>query len=111
MKFGNTKIGGMSFSSTKIGGAKYGDTLVYQSGPVLPDGPLEYIETDGSAYIDTGIIGKWPKSCELKIGVINTDFACFLGARVAGGGRRFQLVMSNGGSVDFGTSTSYLLHY
>lgn len=108
MKFGDTTIGGMSLGSTRIGGAKLGNTLVYQSGPSLPDGPLEYIETDGSAYINTGIEGKWPRSCELKIGVINTDFACFLGARVASEGRRFQLVMHNGGRVDIGAVNSYV---
>ena len=107
MKLGNTTIGGLSLGSTRIGGAKLGNTLVYQSGPSLPDGPLEYIETDGSAYINTGIEGKWPRSCELKIGVINTDFACFLGARVASEGRRFQLVMNLGGRVDIGAVKSY----
>ena len=108
MKYGSTTICGMSFGSTRIGGAKLGNTLVYQSGPVLPDGPLEYIETDGSAYINTGIEGKWPRSCELKVGVINTDFACFLGARVASEGRRFQLVMNTGGHVDIGAVNSYV---
>lgn len=55
MKFGNTKIGGMSFGPTKIGGAKYGNTLVFQSGEggggegdviILPDGytKVEYVE-------------------------------------------------------------------
>lgn len=107
MKFGNTTIGGMSFGSTKIGGAKLGNTLVYQSGPALPDGPLEYIETDGSAYIDTGIEGKWPRSCELKALIVNTAFACLLGARVGTGGLRFQLIMNSSNRVDIGASNSY----
>lgn len=107
MQFGNTKIGGMSFGSTKIGGVKYGNTLVYQSGPSIPDGPVEYIETDGAAYINTGIIGKWPKSCEMKVLIVNTDFACFLGSRVANNGMRFQPVMNMSNRVDFGTSNSY----
>lgn len=107
MKFGNVNIGGMSFGSTKIGGAKYGNTLVYQSGPALPDGPLEYIETDGSAYINTGIVSNEPKSCEMKALIVNTDFACFLGSRVANNGSRFQMVMNSGGRVDFGTHNSY----
>ena len=36
MKFGNTKIGGMSFGPTKIGGAKYGNTLVFNGGGPAP---------------------------------------------------------------------------
>lgn len=107
MKYGNIIIGGMSFGSTKIGGAKYGNTLVYQSGPALPDGPLEYIETDGSAFINTGIEGKWPRSCEMKILVVSTTWAVFLGDRVANNGNRFQMVMTGSNRVDFGTYTSY----
>lgn len=56
MKFGNTKIGGMSFGSTKIGGAKYGNTLVFQPGGQPQPTMIPYIRggADGS-YIDTGI--------------------------------------------------------
>ena len=67
MKYGNTTIGGMSFGSTRIGGAKYGNTLVFQPGGNLPYTPVEYIETDGVAYINTNITGTPNKSAEIKI--------------------------------------------
>lgn len=67
MKFGNTNIGGMSFGSTKIGGAKLGNTLVYQQGgePAVPTF-VDYIETDGVAYINTEILGNDNRSAEIK---------------------------------------------
>ena len=84
MKFGNTTIGGMSFGSTKIGGAKYGNTLVFDGGgsePALPYAPVEYIKTDGAAYIDTGIKGNDPRSCWFKfsMGSVGSSPRCILG--------------------------------
>ena len=35
--------------------------------PPLPYTPVEYIETDGVAYIDTGITGVPSKSAEIKV--------------------------------------------
>ena len=107
IKLGSNNIGKIYLGSYSIGKAYLGSDLVYQSGPALPDGPLEYIKTDGSAFIDTGIEGKWPRSCELKVLIVNTDFACFLGARVGADGRRFQPVMNASNRVDIGTSNSY----
>ena len=56
----------MSFGSTKIGGAKFGNTLVFKESQDAPDGPVDWIETDGVAYINTGVIGVDPRSAEIK---------------------------------------------
>lgn len=107
IKLGTNNIGKIYLGSNQIGKAYLGNSLVYQNGPTIPDGPVEYIETDGAAYINTGIVGEWPKSCEMKVLIVNTDFACFLGSRVANNGMRFQPVMNMSNRVDFGTSNSY----
>jgi len=104
---GTTKIGKMFLGTVEIAKAYLGDDLVFQNGPVLPDGPVDWIETDGVAFIDTGIVGAWPKSCEVKALFIDTDFAVLLGARKANEGQRFQPIMSNNNRVDFGIVNSY----
>lgn len=44
--------------------------------------PVDYIETDGDAYIDTGIIGNSPRSCELIVKLVRQTTSCvWLGAR------------------------------
>ena len=47
----------------------------------LPYTPVEYIETDGYAYINTGIKGNDPRSCELKfmVGSVGAASQCVLG--------------------------------
>lgn len=98
MKFGNITIGGMSLGSIKIGGAKLGNTLVYQagSGPApLPYTEVEYIETDGTAYIDTGIKGNAPRSTEFKITPVApaSGNAYVYGCRKDSGNTRFALLV------------------
>lgn len=45
----------------------------------LPYTPLTYIQTDGTAYIDTGIESTSPKSCELKVLIPSATNCAFLG--------------------------------
>lgn len=80
MKLGNTTIGGMSFGSTRIGGAKLGNTLVFQSGGGIPDGPVDWIETDGVAYINSGITGSQPKGVRAMATFIAGDYS-LIGSR------------------------------
>ncbi len=79
MKFGNITIGGMSLGSTRIGGEKLGNTLVYQAGSGPEPRPVEYIETDGTAYIDTGIVGQQPISSDLKFMLPTANSCCVIG--------------------------------
>lgn len=40
--------------------------MMVGGGSPLPYTPVEYIQTDGTAYIDTGIVGADPRSAEIK---------------------------------------------
>lgn len=68
IKLGSNSIGKIYLGSNSIGKAYLGSDLVYQKGgsPVLPYTPVEYIQTDGTAYINTGIIGADPRSMEIR---------------------------------------------
>lgn len=57
---GTNKVGKMYLGSTAIGKAYFGEDLVYDSAggdtPVLPyDAEIEYLQSSGTQYIDTGI--------------------------------------------------------
>ena len=65
---GTTKIGKMYLGTTEIAKAYLGDDLVFQNTPPTPPSPpvaVDYIETDGTAYINTGILGNTPMSVKL----------------------------------------------
>ena len=65
---GTTKIGKMYLGSTEIAKAYLGTDLVFQKGGTPPlYTEVDYIETDGVAYIDTGIAGTTPKSVEINV--------------------------------------------
>ena len=57
MKLGSTEISKIYLGSTEVSKAYLGDVQVHGgASPVLPyDAEVEYIECDGSAYINTGI--------------------------------------------------------
>lgn len=48
--------------------------------PPLPYTPVDYIETDGVAYIDTGILGNDSRSCEIKYLHPSAVYGCILGS-------------------------------
>ena len=94
---GTTEIGKMFLGDVEIDKAYLGNDLVFSS-DVAPD-PLQfitYIETDGVAYINTGINGNDPKSCEIK----------FLPKHASG----LQSVLSSGNMTDGATSTYSLMY-
>lgn len=64
-------------------------TLTVQQAAGLPYTPIEYIETDGIAYIDTGILGNAPKSCIGKMFPV-TGSSYFFGCRKDSGNTRFN---------------------
>lgn len=61
----------------------------------LPYTPVDYIETDGVAYINTGIIGVPPKSAELKMLAVaasaNETILGSLGSTTDGEAKKFQM--------------------
>ena len=99
IKLGDDGVSSLYIGTDKIGKAYLGSDLVYQSGPGIPDGPVDWIKTDGVAYIDTGITGAQPKSFSLKATFTPGDNN-FAGARKETGEGRFFPVAS------FGTDTS-----
>lgn len=56
---GNTEIGKMFLGSTEIGQAYLGSTKVWESKQLLPyDAEIEYLESSGKQWIDTGLVFK-----------------------------------------------------
>ena len=47
-------------------------TLTVNQAAGLPYTPLEYIQTDGVAYIDSGVVGKGPRAFRLKVKLNDT---------------------------------------
>ena len=64
---GTTKIGKMFLGNTEIAKAYLGSDLVFQKGGSPTPVQVDYIETDGVAYIDTLIAGDTPLSFELNV--------------------------------------------
>lgn len=93
----------------------HNETALGYKGPVLPYTPLEYIETDGVAYISTGIIGTPPRSCEIKAylpsttPLTNTKFGVLCAYTVASSynTRNFALFNYYGGTASFSFYYNY----
>lgn len=107
IKLGTNSIGKIYLGNNQIGKAYLGNNLVYQSNPqpVIPDGPVEWIETDGVAYINTGIIANFPVACDFE--ALFVGDGTMVGARKANNGDRAQLAITYNGRVDFGYASSY----
>ena len=76
--------------------------------PVLPDGPVDWIETDGVAYINTGIISTFPLACDFKARFVDgSGTGVMVGSRVANSGARAQLAIPCNKRMDIGMGTSY----
>lgn len=98
---GTTKIGKMFLGSTEIGKAYLGTTPVFQKGGGLPYTPVDYIETDGTAYINTGIKGNAPMSMKSRMVPVapssGNSYIC--GCRKDTGDTRFTFVMVASGKT------------
>lgn len=69
---GNTEIGQMFLGLTKIGQAYLGSTKVWESKQLLPyDAEIEYLESSGTQYIDTGLTLK--SNLRIVFSVIYTE--------------------------------------
>ena len=63
---------------------------VHSASADTPDEIFDYVQTDGSAYIDTGIIGKTGTKASIGMmwkGISDSTDVCFLGARNGSDGR------------------------
>lgn len=84
---GDTGIGQMFLGSIEIGKAYLGDTKVWEKGGVTPPQPLpydaeiEYLQSSGTQYIDTGVYGYMNHTYELSFQQITTARMVTWGAR------------------------------
>lgn len=110
IKLGSNSIGKIYFGSNSIGKAYYGSDLVFQKGgSPLPYTSVSYIQTDGTAYIDTGINGNYPKSVEMKIvPVAPSDTMALLGSKSSSNNYPFVIAGQWGSSV--GSYSNYLYY-
>ena len=98
IKLGSNSIGKIYLGSNSIGKAYLGSNLVFQkgSGP-YPSGLtfVDYIETDGVAYINTGIKGNAPMSSKIFLipVVLASGNSYFFGCRKDSGNTRFSFCM------------------
>ena len=104
IKLGSDNIGKIYLGDSKIGKAYLGSDLVYQSSgtPEIPDGPVDWISTDGLAYINSGITGEYPKSFSMKALFPPAETA-IAGSRGSSGENRFLP------AAGYGTNESYSL--
>jgi hypothetical protein len=103
---GTNKIGKMYLGSTEIAKAYLGSDLVYKKQPALPyDAEIEYLESTGTQYIDTGI------SCNADY-TIYVEFNSAIGTEAIIGTRRstrtkeHALVMASEGDVSYRSSNA-----
>ncbi len=61
----------------------------------IPDWIAEYVESDGTQYIDTGVIGKCNTTAEMTITWLGSGDKSFLSSRADGGNTRFILCSNN----------------
>lgn len=75
----------------------------------LPYTPVEYIETDGSAYINTGVNGNDPRSCEIKflVGAVSGAGQCILGTETGAENTSLYAMAYIGGSGNLGIGHRY----
>lgn len=73
----------------------------------LPYTPVEYIETDGTAYIDTGISGSIPRSFEMRITPmpVSSEYY-FAGVRVSASSRMYPLLISSSKTAGYAFNSS-----
>lgn len=97
---GSTKIGKIYLGDTEIAKAYLGNELVFQKeGSPVPTF-VDYIETDGTAYIDTGIIGIDPRSVEIKCIVKqNSDHILSSSTGSTENASNYALLLTNGGGL------------
>lgn len=87
---GNTKIGQMYLGSTEIGQAYLGNAKVWEKGGSLPyDAQIEYLQSSGTQWIDTGIIQN-SRNIEIRmriqwVGANTSNFESFFAYMINGG--------------------------
>lgn len=89
---GTTKIGKMFLGTVEIAKAYLGTNLVFQKSGSNAPVYVDYIETDGTAYINTGKKGTAPMSCEATITPLAVSSSVF-GCRKDSGDTRLVFIV------------------
>lgn len=92
-------IGGVYVGSTEISEAYIGNQLVYRSAPiVLPyDAQVEYLQSSGTQYIDTGIIPNDNTGLHIRVSSSNTSDTYVVGLRNSSGNTRWCIGHASSG--------------
>lgn len=94
---GDTEIGQMFLGSIEIGQAYLGNTKVWEKGGVTPPQPLpydaeiEYLQSSGTQYIDTGIIPNADTGTQVTAMKLSTADRYILGLRNDSGNTRWTI--------------------
>jgi len=103
---GDTEIGKMFLGSTEIGQAYLGSTKVWESKQLLPyDAEIEYLESSGTQYIDTGILPDKNTSIEIDLELNQIVNSRYVLGRYASGQQFFLYIYRN--TIQWGWSCSY----
>lgn len=73
----------------------------------IPDGPVDWIETDGVAYINSGITGNQPIGVRVMATFKDGDYTLIGARRTASGNDRFMPVAASGKSLAYGYNYYY----
>lgn len=117
LDLGSSGIGGMFFGDDTIAKAYVGEDLVYDSAggsPVLPyDAEIEFLQSSGTQYINTGISPSTNFECEVKAEFTQNQagFDTLLGSYTNNTAFGVALAISgnssklNGGYIQFGSAS------
>lgn len=92
---GTNKIGKMYLGSTAIGKAYLGNNLVFQQGGgVLPyDAQIEYLESTGDQWIDTGVLANDNTKLEMRFSPTSINNRRLISTRTAAWQNQFDIIL------------------
>ena len=103
---GNTEIGQIYLGDTEIGQIYLGSNLVFDGGgePLPYDAQIEYLQSSGTQYIDTGIYGANDLDFEISFKGSNRDnFYGVMGDRYSSSSRRYTVITSTNSYTNVGS--------
>lgn len=84
-----------------------GNTLVYSSIPLPYDAQVEYLESDGTQYIETGIVPGADTGISIEIERLNDNDAFIVGLKNDSGNTRWCIGASSGSNIYHGYGSFY----
>ena len=114
LKLGNKSISNLFIGQKAATKAFLGQKLVWQKTTGLPyDAEVEYLESTGTQWIDTGIRPAQNLSFAVEFNNLNVNvgYGNVFGSRLGSNNNEYQVTLYNGGSVGVGTRYSGLRFY